>query len=140
MPHNRSQYAYLQHALHDLPCGDTSKLAAITTRVALGLGLEAVKDPTQSLQRERKPCRRPHNQMETIPDRKKTRSLISRVVAANIHVSFVQGGSIRSEYKGPRRLISPGDLDRGVTIHVTSRNTAIEIRGFIIQNSGWAFL
>jgi hypothetical protein len=48
------------------------------------------------------------------------------------------GGSIRSEYKGPRRLIFHSDLDRGVTIHVTSRNTAIEGIGNIISNSCWA--
>jgi hypothetical protein len=47
------------------------------------------------------------------------------------------GGSIRSEYKGPRRLICPSDLDRGVAIHVISRDTAIEDCGFIIPNGGW---
>lgn len=101
-PQNYPKYPCLECPLHDAPCGDTAqrramsisranRLTARTTRVALSLGSEAVKR-TAIVATKAPALPSASSPYGNYSRAEKTRSLIPRVVAADIHVPFVQAG------------------------------------------------
>lgn len=117
----------------------TSELAANQRASPWTCILQSSRTPRNRCSKESGHARRPDHPKETNPEsRRNLRRLIPRVVAAKISMSrSCMAGPIRSDNKGPTRLIYAGDRDRGGAVHVTVGILRSKIADGSLLGCGW---